>query len=61
MKLNGYKVFSFFNILLMLIVVLVTAYPVYYVVIASFSDPTSLSIHTGLLTAPLKPFTTSAY
>ena len=61
MKLNGYKVFSFFNILLMLIVVLVTAYPIYYVVIASFSDPTSLSIHTGLLAAPLKPFTTSAY
>ena len=61
MKLNGYKVFSFFNILLMLIIVIVTAYPVYYVVIASFSDPTSLSIHTGLLAAPLKPFTTSAY
>ena len=61
MKPNGYKVFSFFNILLMLIIIIVTAYPVYYVVIASFSDPASLSIHTGLLAAPLKPFTTSAY
>ena len=61
MKLNGYKVFSFFNTLLMLIIIIVTAYPVYYVVIASFSDPASLSIHTGLLAAPLKPFTTSAY
>ena len=61
MKLNGYKVFSLFNILLMLIIIIVTAYPVYYVVIASFSDPASLSIHTGLLAAPLKPFTTSAY
>ena len=61
MKLNGYKVFSFFNILLMLIIIIVTAYPVYYVVIASFSDPAALSIHTGLLAAPLKPFTTSAY
>ena len=61
MKLNGYKVFSFFNTLLMLIIIIVTAYPVYYVVIASFSDPAALSIHTGLLAAPLKPFTTSAY
>ena len=61
MKLNGYKVFTFFNILLMSIIVLVTAYPVYYVVIASFSDPAALSIHTGLLALPLKPFTASAY
>lgn len=61
MKLNGYKVFSFFNILLMLFIVIITAYPVYYVVIASFSDPSALSIHTGLLALPLKPFTTSAY
>lgn len=61
MKLNGYKVFTFFNILLMSIIVLITAYPVYYVVIASFSDPAALSIHTGLLAVPLKPFTASAY
>ncbi len=61
MKLNGYKIFSIFNILIMLFIIIVTAYPVYYVVIASFSDPASLSIHTGLLTAPLKPFTASAY
>lgn len=45
----------------MLLIILVTAYPVYYVVIASFSDPKALSIHTGLLAAPLQPFTTSAY
>ena len=61
MKLNEYKVFSFFNILLMLFIVIITAYPVYYVVIASFSDPSALSINTGLLALPLKPFTTSAY
>lgn len=61
MKLNGYKVFTFLNILLMSIIVLVTAYPVYYVVIASFSDPAALSIHNGLLAVPLKPFTASAY
>ena len=61
MKFNGYKVFSFFNIILMLLIMLVTAYPVYYVIIASFSDPACLSIHTEMLWTPLKPFTTSAY
>ena len=61
MKPNAYKVFSFFNTIFMLLIILVTAYPVYYVVIASFSDPKALSIHTGLLAAPLQPFTTSAY
>lgn len=61
MKLNGYKIFSFFNTILMLLILIVTAYPVYYVIVASFSDPAALSIHTGLLAFPLEPFTTSAY
>lgn len=61
MKLNGYKTFTFFNIILMLLIIVVTAYPIYYVLVASFSDPTALSVHTGLLSAPLKPYTTTAY
>lgn len=60
-KINGYKIFSFFNIIFMLLIVLVTAYPIYYVLIASFSDPKALAIHNGLLFTPLAPFTTSAY
>lgn len=61
MKSKGYKIFSFINIVFMLFIVLITAYPVYYVVVASFSDTGALSIHSGLLWAPLEPFTTSAY
>lgn len=45
----------------MLFILFITAYPVYYIVIASFSNPKALSIHSGLLFIPLAPFTTSAY
>ena len=45
----------------MLCVIFVTAYPFYYVVIASFSDPTELSRFDSLLLLPLEPFTTVAY
>ena len=60
-KITGYQVFSFFNILIMLLIIIVTAYPIYYIVVASFSDPGELSRHIGLLWIPLKPYTTSAY
>ena len=60
-KITGYQVFSFFNILIMLLIIIVTAYPIYYIVVASFSDPGELSRHIGLLWTPLKPYTTSAY
>lgn len=58
---NAYRVFTIFNILFMLFIILITAYPIYYTVMASFSDPVSLSKHTGLLWKPLEPFTVSAY
>lgn len=61
MKVNGYKIFTFFNIIFMLFIALITAYPVYYVVAASFSNPTAMSVHSGLLLLPLEPFTTQAY
>ena len=61
MKITGYKVFSWVNVLLMLLILLVTAYPVYYIVVASFSSPQELSRHSGILWSVLKPFTTSAY
>lgn len=60
-KLNGYKIFTFFNYILMLAVVIATAYPVYYVVIASISDPGALAKHEGLLLTSLQPYTLSAY
>lgn len=61
MKNNGYKIFTFFNTIFMLFIILITAYPIYYVVAASFSNPTAMSVHSGLLLLPLKPFTTLAY
>ena len=60
-KRNANSVFNIFNIIFMLCVIFVTAYPFYYVVIASFSDPTELSRFDSLLLLPLVPFTTVAY
>lgn len=60
-KINGYKVFTFFNTLFMLAIILVTAYPIWYVVVASFSDPGALYRHEGLLFLPLEPYSTQAY
>lgn len=57
----GYRCFTIFNIIFMVLLIVVTAYPIYFVFIASFSDPTQLSLNPGVLLAPLKPFTLSAY
>lgn len=61
MKLTGRKVFNVFNIALMLLLVLITAYPFYYVIIASFSDPIKLGSFSGILLKPLEPFEFGAY
>lgn len=45
----------------MLFIILVTAYPVYYVVIASFSNPEKLSRVVGTIWLPLRPYTMEAY
>jgi len=60
-KINGYKVFTIFNTLLMLAIAFVTAYPIWYVIVASFSDPGALYKHEGILGWALKPYTTQAY
>lgn len=60
-KSIGSRIFDSFNILFMIFIIFITAYPIYYVVVASFSDAGSLSRHIGALWAPLKPFTVSAY
>jgi len=60
-KLTPSKLFDIFNIIIMLLIVLVTAYPVYYVVLFSISDPAAVARHTGLLLTPLEPLTTRAY
>jgi putative aldouronate transport system permease protein len=57
----GYGVFTVFNYIFLSLVILITAYPVYYVLIASISDPASLMAKYGLMWLPKMPLTLSAY
>lgn len=59
-KSPGEKVFDAFNIVFMILVILITIYPFYYVICASFSESSLLLTHRGLLFKPLKP-TIGAY
>ena len=44
MKISaGYRVFTVFNTLFMLFLLVITLYPMYYCVVASFSDPDALA------------------
>ncbi len=49
----GDRVFTIFNTVLMLLLVVATLYPVYHVVMASVSDSNRLIAHQGPLLAPL--------
>ena len=49
----GERIFEKFNVLFMLLIAFIMAYPLLYVILASFSDPYSLMGHTGLLLKPL--------
>lgn len=60
-KINGYQVFTFFNYLFMIFIILITLYPVWHVVMASFSDPTKLYVHSGTLIWPIGEPTLTAY
>lgn len=59
-KSAGDKVFDAVNFIIMLFVVLVTLYPFYYIVCASFSSSTALLTRMGLLWRPLN-FTVGGY
>ncbi|NMA95314.1 MAG: carbohydrate ABC transporter permease [Clostridiales bacterium] len=56
----GEKVFDAFNFIFMILVILITIYPFYYVICASFSGTAELLTHRGLLFVPLNP-TLGAY
>lgn len=47
------KVFNVANVLFMAMLVIVTAYPLYYVIVAAFSNSNLLMRHTGVLLGPL--------
>ena len=49
----GERVFSFFNTVILTGIALICLYPMLYVVFASFSEPTQLSQHSGLLFSSL--------
>ena len=55
---KGYRAFTALNTLLMILLVLITAYPIYYCLVASFSDPAALERNAGkVLLAPFTPLT----
>ena len=57
---TGEKVFRIFNYVLMSAVGIICLYPMWYVLMASFSSPNKMIMHTGGLLKPLG-FSTSAY
>ena len=56
----GEYVFDGFNYLILFLLMAVTVYPLLHVLFASFSNPTSYALHTGLLFWP-KDFSLVAY
>lgn len=59
-RTKGEKIFEVFNILFMLFIIAITVYPIYYVIMASFSDSNALMAHKGLMLKPVG-FSTYAY
>ena len=49
---RGERIFSVFNYIFLSLIMLICLYPVWYVVVASFSDSNMLTQHTGLLLKP---------
>jgi putative aldouronate transport system permease protein len=59
-KSAGERTFDAFNVAFMLVLVLATAYPFYYILMASFSHPTLLAQARGFFLRP-QGFSTAAY
>lgn len=57
---NGQKIFAVFNYLIISVVVLITLYPFWHIVMGSFSEPMKLMAHVGLILKPLG-FSLDAY
>lgn len=58
---RGYEVFQVLNNLFFLFVLFLTAYPIYFVLIASISSPSGLAVNYGVIWLPIKPYTLEAY
>ncbi len=59
MKKNRIEVFDVINLLLIAIITLVVVYPLYFCIVASFSDPNQIALGNTLLW--IKEFTTESY
>ncbi len=51
---RGQKAFNVFNIIFMVFLIVITLYPFYYVICASFSSSRYLQVHRGFLFTPVK-------
>ncbi len=60
-KSIGERTFDTFNVAFMALLMVVTVYPVLYVIFASVSDPVMLQGHTGLLFGPLGEMNIEGY
>ncbi len=64
-KLNddggGYRIFTVVNTVVLSLVTLATAYPMWYVVIASLSDPMGMTQDYGLMWLPKFPLSVESY
>ena len=58
---TGYRVFSVLNTCLLVLILFLTAYPVYFVLIASISDPTKMVANYGLMWLPHFPLSLTSY
>jgi putative aldouronate transport system permease protein len=58
---NGEKAFSVFNYVLMAALCVLCLYPLWYVLVASFSDPVMMYAKRGILVWPLSPATARGY
>jgi len=47
LRTNGEKIFAVFNYIFMTIIAFITLYPMWHILMASFSDPTEVLLHTG--------------
>ncbi|MBQ7916472.1 MAG: carbohydrate ABC transporter permease, partial [Firmicutes bacterium] len=50
---RGEEIFNVFNVAFMVLMIFICAYPLWYVVCASFSNADSFVIHEGLLWWPV--------
>lgn len=58
---RGYSIFQVFNVLLLTLLAIITAYPMYHVLVASISNGNSLIRHRGFLLLPAGEVSFKAY